>query len=774
MSGPTGKSVLALSSCNIEHMRKQLQSLSMCFDWDREIFTCREDYYKWTQYLFLKLFQSGFVYQKLSWVNWDPVDQTVLANEQVDDEGCSWRSGAKVEKQLLKQWFVKMTHYSKSLLDGLDELPCWSDGIKSMQANWISDCSGCAFQFKLKIRNELIDEVLSIYTDRPECIFGAACLVLSPDHILLRNKDFQDKLLDSDLQTQLANMTKDTVLKLSILAVHPFSGEEVPVFVANDDRFTEYYDGLICIPSGCKHDLKFVQTQNIPFQEIISRNNDSKEIIISSAQFSGMVLSEAKEAITAYARHHNFGGHMTSARQFDWLISRQRYWGTPIPIIHCAKCKDVPVPFDQLPVKLPKLSKLSGKGLSPLTEITDWINVKCPNCGGDARRETDTMDTFVDSAWYFLRFCDPHNLSEPFDSKLANLLMPVDLYIGGKEHAIMHLLYARFITHFLHDEGLLQTKEPFKRLLVQGLVMGQSYRVEATGQYIPKDEVELSGNTAVLRGTGEAVSTKWEKMSKSKYNGVDPEDIVNTYGIDTTRLFILSGIPPEHDMLWNTEAISGVVRWKNRLWSLVTRFIELKEGAPTESSRGTHKLEQKLRKERWIAIEEVTRMYSEEYMLSVAISRLIKMTNILRKMPDNLVQNCVEFEEMLCDLVIMVAPMAPHLTSELWKGLSNASNLQSQCYQWDKDVLEQSWPVLTQFEESTPKDVELYIQINNITKGNIVVPYEVATDCEAAAKITLESDIGKVHLSGENISRVLLGQKGYVINFITEEKSRHL
>ncbi|XP_077993172.1 putative leucine--tRNA ligase, mitochondrial [Glandiceps talaboti] len=757
---------------NIEYMRKQLHNLSMCFDWDTEVFTCREDYYKWTQYLFVRLFHAGLVHQKMDWVNWDPVDHTVLANEQVDEQGCSWRSGAKVERRLLKQWFVNITPYSKSLRDGLDELPNWNDGIRSMQANWLTDCTGCAFKFKLKVNSTYIDDTLSVYTDNPELIYGAAFIILKPSHLLLHNKDILDKLPQGQIHEQLSNIEELSVLQLDITAEHPFTKETVPIFVANDDRFTEHYDALIGIPCGCQDDVKFARNHNLDYREVLDRREGDEDLIVHSDQFSGMMKNKAKEVITSFARQHDIGGHMSSPRQFHWLISRQRYWGTPIPIIHCPKCKAVPVPHDHLPVKLPKLASLSGKGLSPLSQISDWIDVDCPQCGGKAKRETDTMDTFVDSAWYFLRFCDPHNAIKPFDSERANQLMPVDLYVGGKEHAIMHLLYARFVTHFLHSEGMIEHKEPFQRLLVQGLVMGQTFRVDSTGQYISKDQVEFSDQQAIQKGSGLTVTAKWEKMSKSKHNGVDPEDTVESFGIDTTRLFMLSGIPPDHNMLWNTEAISGIVKWKNRLWTLVTQLIEARQKQEIVLKKQDFKHEEKIRKERNIAVEEVTRMYSEEYMFSVAISRLQKLSNLLRKAPDSVIQNSAEFEQTLCDICIMLAPMAPHFTSELWKGLSSLPSHLCQHYQWDQDILNQSWPVVKETIIEEPKSddlVTLLIQINNIKTGRITVPYHIAIDSDKAAQSVLDSDIAQSHLHGKDVDRTILGKKGYVINVITKD-----
>uniref|UniRef100_A0A8C9Y508 leucine--tRNA ligase n=1 Tax=Sander lucioperca TaxID=283035 RepID=A0A8C9Y508_SANLU len=449
---------------NIQSMREQLDSLGLCFNWDREVTTCLPDYYRWTQYLFIKLFEAGLAYQKEAVVNWDPVDQTVLADEQVDENGRSWRSGALVEQKLLTQWFIKTTNYAKPLLDALEDLPEWY-GVKAMQGNWIGECTGCYFDFKLKVDGEDTGETLSAYSSSPETVFGAAYLAILPSHRLLHGSSSVRSALEKVFQPGRDSLTKVTACNL-------FTGHEVPLVISHKEAFDGYLDTvigelLVCTCVGGFH--------------------SHLEIV------AGLTREQAFDSITQKAREQKIGGHLTSSKLRDWLISRQRYWGTPIPVVHCGSCGPVAVPEEQLPVTLPKLPSLKGKGASPLEAAHDWVNCKCPRCKGPARRETDTMDTFVDSAWYYFRYTDPHNPDRPFERRLADHWLPVDVYIGGKEHAVMHLYYARFLCHFCKDQGLVAHREPFWKLLVQGLIKGQTFKQADSGQYLKREEIDFSG-----------------------------------------------------------------------------------------------------------------------------------------------------------------------------------------------------------------------------------------------------------------------------------------
>ncbi|XP_053075521.1 leucine--tRNA ligase, mitochondrial isoform X4 [Acinonyx jubatus] len=529
---------------NIKHMRKQLDQLGLCFSWDREITTCLPDYYKWTQYLFIKLYEAGLAYQKEALVNWDPVDQTVLANEQVDEHGCSWRSGAKVEQKYLRQWFIKTTAYAKAMQDALADLPEWY-GIKGMQAHWIGDCVGCHLDFTLKVDGRVTGEKLTAYTATPEAIYGTSHVAISPSHRLLHGHSSLKETFRKALVPGQDCLTPVT-------AVNMLTQREAPVVILAKADFEGSLDSKIGIPSTSPEDASLAQTLGLPYSEVIETLPDGTERLCCSAEFTGMNRQDAFLALTQKARRKRVGGDVTSDKLKDWLVSRQRYWGTPIPMVHCPACGPVPVPLQDLPVTLPHITAFTGKGGSPLATASDWVNCSCPRCKGAAKRETDTMDTFVDSAWYYFRYTDPQNAHSPFNAALADYWMPVDLYIGGKEHAVMHLFYARFFSHFCHDQNMVKHREPFHKLLAQGLIKGQTFRL-LSGQYLQREEVDLTGSVPVHANTKETVEVTWEKMSKSKHNGVDPQEVVGRYGIDTIRLYILFAAPPEKDILWDVK-----------------------------------------------------------------------------------------------------------------------------------------------------------------------------------------------------------------------------
>ncbi|XP_071958482.1 probable leucine--tRNA ligase, mitochondrial [Antedon mediterranea] len=734
---------------NIDHMKNQLKSLSMCFNWEREVMTCKPDYYRWTQSIFVRLFEAGLAYQKEGLVNWDPVDQTVLANEQVDEDGCSWRSGAKVEQKVLRQWYLKMTQYSKSLLDGLEDLKDWPDSIKSAQAHFIGDCSGCSFSFTLQLPG--IDTDLPVYVSNPELIFGVSYILISPTHTLLKSESLLHSV-QPDVRNALDEIdSKQLDITLGVSAIHPFTKQQIPLIASGTHSFPKYVEQYAGIPSVFEEDQIFANQHGFNSTIVIDKDN----MLINSDEFTGMNRAEAKEAIMQKAREQGIGGHMTSQRQCDWLISRQRYWGAPIPIIHCKNCKAVPVPINQLPVELPKLATLTGKGKSALQQVPEWYNSTCPKCGEPSQREMDTMDTFVDSSWYYLRFTDPHNEQEEFNREIANSLMPVDLYIGGEEHAILHLLKARFISHFLHSQGLIEHKEPFKRLLVHGLVMGPSYMLPSTGQYLTKEEIDFSGNEPVEKVSKEKLIIKFEKMSKSKHNGVDPIDAIAEHGIDTMRLFILSGVPPQRNMMWNVDSIVGIIRWKNKMWQLISRHIKLKKDSKSNDSVDKDKDLQILKKKN-TAIKEVSQQYINNYMLSVAITRLITLTKVLGSVPDTVSMSSVEYEDALASLCVMLAPMAPHIASEMWQGLASVAEPSSK-YQWDKTVLEQNWPVLEEY--STEDMIKVFIKVNHNTKGYVMVPRHLRDNQDEIQKLVDKSDLGKSYLNGRTFTKVVFTSK---------------
>ncbi|PVD20819.1 hypothetical protein C0Q70_18980 [Pomacea canaliculata] len=689
---------------NIKNMKEQLEQLGCSFDWNREFATCDPAYYRWTQHIFLKMFEAGLVYQKEGEVNWDPVDMTVLADEQIDEHGRSWRSGAIVEKQYLKQWYIKTTAKAQSLYDGLHEVNAelWKD-IISLQQDWIGKCDGTQLKFALEGQENMVFEPLHIYTPTPEAVYGVAYIAVSPDH-RLNQQHLYKKIL-------------------SVAAVHPFTGERIPIVVSKSTQFDYHNNVMLGIPSISEASRCLADSLNLKYLEILGKRADGDECIVNSHDLNGLTRSEAFEAVLHIALEKGVGGEHVSKRGRDWLISRQRYWGTPIPIIHCNTCQAVPVPFDQLPVELPPISGLTGHGPSPLSQQHDWVNVTCPRCGGEAKREIDTMDTFVDSSWYFLRYLDPHNTSAPYKRDTVDKYMPVDLYIGGKEHATMHLYFARFFCHFLHDVGLLGRREPFDSLLTQGMVLGKSFRVKETGKYLKADQVDFTGTKPVEKDTKNPLVEEWEKMSKSKHNGVDPEDVLKEFGVDATRLCILSAVSPQSDRKWSNDAFVGILRWQVRIWKLVGSYINSFTSASHTkcSDAELQEWEENLFEARNLVVSRATIQFSKKFLLNTAISHMQDFTSTLGKVPGHVAMESQQYQRCLADLCIMLAPICPSLMCELWTALASISHSKlSQKYVWEKSVLHQTWPTIDD-EWKRP----LVLQINNIKSGVIPLPRQV-------------------------------------------------
>ncbi|XP_057690507.1 probable leucine--tRNA ligase, mitochondrial isoform X2 [Corythoichthys intestinalis] len=748
---------------NIKSMREQLDNLGLCFNWDREVTTCLPDYYKWTQYLFIKMFKAGLAYQKEAVVNWDPVDQTVLADEQVDENGRSWRSGAVVEQKLLTQWFIKTTHYGKPLLDALSDLPEWY-GVKAMQANWIGECTGCYFDFKLKLNGEETGEILSAYSSSPETVFGAAYLAILPSHRLLHGNSSVRSVLEKACQPGKDSLTEVT-------AVNLLTGQEVPIVISRKEAFDGYLDTVVGTPDCSVEHLDVAKMLNLTWTNVLKSHEDGTQTVINSEEFSGLTREQAFDSITQKARELKVGGHLTSSKLRDWLISRQRYWGTPIPVVHCGSCGPVAVPEEHLPITLPKLSSITGRGASPLEAAHDWVNCKCPRCDGPAKRETDTMDTFVDSAWYYFRYIDPHNTKRPFERHLADHWLPVDVYIGGKEHAVMHLYYARFLCHFCKDQGLVEHREPFRKLLVQGLIKGQTFRRADNGQYLKREEIDFTDKEPQAVG-GESVEVTWEKMSKSKHNGLDPHDVVQQYGVDTVRLYILYAAPPEQDILWNLkkDALPGVLRWQSRLWKLVTKLRGARQLGDVPNPSLLKKKDLAESKKIWenknYAIQEVTSYFTEDFLFNAAISRLMGLTNTLSSATVRVLQHSVEFEDALAALIMMTAPMAPHLASELWAGLCKVNNPISSTLRQGGDVLSQSWPTVDPEYLQTPDFVDICVRINNKVCGTVTVPVLVSKDSDQVQRLVMESSLGQTLLKEMHIKRAILSPRTALINFL--------
>ncbi len=823
---------------NIAQMREQLQRLGFSIDWEKEVTTCSPNYYRWTQWIFLQFYQAGLAYQKESAVNWDPIDQTVLANEQVDNEGKSWRSGAKVERKLLRQWFLKITDYAEQLLNDLDKLTGWPDRVKLMQANWIGKSVGAYLEFPIVGRD---DTLIGVFTTRPDTVYGVTYVVLAPEHPLTKEvttpaqKTAVEAFVKEVSQQSELDRTAEDKPKRGIptggKAINPFTGEEIPIWIA-DYVLYEYGTGAVMgVPAHDVRDFKFAQENQLPIKRVIvpddADNADAplKEayidpgIMVNSGNFNRRISTDAKEAIIKFAESEGLGKKRIQYRLRDWLISRQRYWGAPIPIIHCPKCGSLPVPDKDLPVLLPDNVAFSGRGPSPLAKIEDWVNVSCPTCGTPAKRETDTMDTFIDSSWYFLRYPDAKNAEKAFDSNLTNDWMPVDQYVGGIEHAILHLLYSRFFTKVLRDRGLLNFDEPFQRLLTQGMVQGMTYKNPITGKYIPSSEI--NPNNPQDPHTGDPLEVFYEKMSKSKYNGVDPLDVMSKYGADTARMFILFKAPPEKDLEWDDADVEGQFRFLNRVWRLVNDFANsdsfhrVKAKGVTQGNLKdlgwTKYLIQQITKDLPSTKHKNEKFYAVSDMKSAIKAKLAHpetqqeskadLEKALSWIGENLLANFTKAEKELRRAIhIAIKEVTEDLegeyqfntaVSEMMKlnnALSDATCKESPIYlegiqtlirllapfaphiseelwsiiNYNESVHKQVWPIPDQ-DALVVDEITLVIQFMGKTRGTIQVP--VTNDKEVLEKYARESDLAQRYLEGKEIKKVIV-VPGKLVNFV--------
>ena len=762
---------------NIDQMREQLQQLGFSIDWSKEVATCSPDYYRWTQWIFLEFFKAGLAYQKESAVNWDPIDQTVLANEQVDSEGYSWRSGAKVERKMLRQWFLKITDYADQLLADLQTLDGWPERVKLMQENWIGKSTGARVVFKTEAGEEL-----PVFTTRPDTLWGATFMVLSPEHPLVEQlttaeqkatvEAYQEEAAGKSEIDRTAEDREKTGVWTGSYAVNPVNGEKIPIWIADYVLMGYGTGAIMAVPAHDQRDFEFARKFNLPVKAVVQPADQTLDgdtmtqawpgegVIVNSGPLDGVTAGkgegESVEAAIAYLEKNNKGERQINFRLRDWLISRQRYWGAPIPIIHCLSCGAVPVPDDQLPVQLPEDVQFSGRGPSPLAQLDDWINVTCPSCGEPAKRETDTMDTFIDSSWYFLRYPDAGNESEVFDPTKTNDWMAVDQYVGGIEHAILHLLYSRFFTKFLRDRNLLNVDEPFKRLLTQGMVQGLTYKNPKTGKYIPPAEV--NADDPKDPATGDPLEVFYEKMSKSKYNGIDPALVLEKYGADTARMFILFKAPPEKDLEWDDADVEGQYRFLNRVWRLVSEFatqqqeylaqipalVQLQE----QNAEGLSKDEKTLRRAIHTAIKEVTEDLEGDYQFNTAVSELMKLSNALS---DFKAADAPIYAEGIQTLLLLLAPFAPHLAEELWHILGHSDSIHHE-----------SWPTYDP-EALVADEITLVIQIMGKTRGTIEVPADSSKeDLETYAR---ESEVAQRYIEGKTIRKVIV-VPGKLVNFV--------
>ncbi|KAI9913769.1 hypothetical protein PsorP6_005805 [Peronosclerospora sorghi] len=765
---------------NIARAKQELKALGIKFNWDCEVTTCKPEYYKWTQWIFLEMFEKGLAYRKEALVNWDPVDKTVLANEQVDAEGRSWRSGAKVEKRSLNQWFLRITEYGDRLLNDLNKLNKWPNAVKRMQTAWIGRSKGTKAKFSVMLDDAAGTPIsLSVFTTRVDTIFGVTFISMAPDIVevkaLLPHIPAAQRTAVEAYVTRVCAMSKEdrnkgattTGVFTGLYACHPLTRCHVPIYLA-EYVLPHYGTGIVMgVPAHDNRDLAFARHHNLEVRVVVKGNDECVRnedevftdygVLHDCAEFSGMTSPEAITAINARLEKKDAGGAITQFRLRDWLVSRQRYWGTPVPIIHCPSCGPVGVPTEQLPVLLPALGKgvssyLRGKGSndSPLARMSSWQACKCPHCGGDAKRDTDTLDTFFDSSWYYMRYCDARNDDAAFKPKEAQTWLKdtgVDLYIGGIEHAILHLLYSRFVTKFMFDQGYLATDEPFAQLLAQGMVLGRTHKSPGSLRPLVPDEyekVEIDGKLVVVeKKSGLPVVTQWEKMSKSKYNGIDPEKIRARHGADVTRLAVLFKAPPAHELEWDEADLAGQSRWLARIWALLDGMLVFR-------SRGTcvvvdEKDEKELRRELHGTIKRVTEALNDFQSFNVAIAELMKLSNLLGEHH----QGSAIYEEALHALIRMLAPLAPHTAAEMFEVLHNGDD--------SVDVHDTSWPAYDPMLLDCAQ-VKVVLQVQGKPRDTILVDPALldARDSDTVLALALMSSAVQRHIKGRHIHKAIL------------------
>ncbi|WP_069942913.1 leucine--tRNA ligase [Pseudomonas putida] len=735
---------------NIDYMKTQLKSLGLAIDWAREVTTCKPDYYRWEQWLFTRLFEKGIIYRKNGTVNWDPADQTVLANEQVID-GRGWRSGALIEKREIPMYYFRITDYADELLESLDELPGWPEQVKTMQRNWIGKSRGMEVQFPYDQASIGHEGTLKVFTTRPDTLMGATYVAVAAEHPLATQaaqgnpalQAFIDEcksgsVAEADMATQ-----EKKGMATSLLVEHPLTGEKLPVWVANY-VLMHYGDGAVmAVPAHDERDFEFAHKYNLPVKAVV-RTSAGDEVgsewqaaygehgqLINSAEFDGLDFAGAFDAIEAALIRKELGKSRTQFRLRDWGISRQRYWGCPIPIIHCPSCGDVPVPEDQLPVTLPENVVPDGAG-SPLARMPEFYECTCPKCGTAAKRETDTMDTFVESSWYFARYASPNYDKGLVDPKAANHWLPVDQYIGGIEHAILHLLYARFFHKLMRDEGLVTSNEPFKNLLTQGMVVAETYyRVASNGGkdwFNPADvEIERDAKAKIIGARLKTDSLPveiggTEKMSKSKNNGVDPQSMIEAYGADTCRLFMMFASPPDMSLEWSDSGVEGASRFLRRVWRLAQAHVS--QGLPGKLDVATLDDAQKvIRRAIHAAIKQASTDVGQFHKFNTAIAQVMTVMNVLEKAPQATEQDRALLQEGLEAVTLLLAPITPHISHELWQQLGHAGS-----------VIDAAWPSVD--EQALVQDtITLVVQVNGKLRGQVEMPAAASREeVEAAAR----------------------------------------
>lgn len=737
---------------NIENMKRQLKLMGFSYDWEREIASYLPEYYKWNQWIFKKMYEKGLVYKKKSLVNWCPDCQTVLANEQVEDGKCWRHSKTTVVQKELEQWFFKITDYADELLEGHEEIKDgWPEKVLTMQKNWIGKSFGTELSFKVVETEEL----LPVFTTRVDTIYGASYLVVAPEHpivekILKANPDIKaqvDAMKNTDLIERSAEGREKNGINTGWRVENPISKEIIPLWIA-DYVLMNYGTGAVMgVPAHDERDNAFAKKYGFPIIPVIKAPEGEDPFgysgkMINSPLINGLNPKEAIEKMSLLVEEMNIGKRTTKYRLKDWGISRQRYWGTPIPVLYCEKCGTVLEKDENLPVLLPNDIEFSGNG-NPLETSEKFKNATCPCCGGPAKRDTDTMDTFVDSSWYFLRYCDAKNDREAFSKEVVNKWTPIHQYIGGVEHAVMHLLYARFFHKVLRDLGMLSSNEPFKRLLTQGMVLGPSYFSEKENRYLTPNEVELKADKA-YSNSGEELSVKVEKMSKSKNNGVDPEEIIAKYGVDSARLFIMFTAPPEKELEWNENGLAGAYRFLNRVWRLVlenTDKIKDDEIDYSKISKEDKALIIKLNQ----TIKKMTDAIEANYHFNTSIAANMELINEVQayiNAPFTSGESAKILGHVLKQIVIMLSPFVPHFCDELWELLGEKSYL-----------FNIAWPSYDEKYLSSD-EVTIAVQVNGKMRGSFDIAKD--SDKETLEKIALEQPNVQKHLENMVIIKTVI------------------
>ncbi len=724
---------------NIDAMRSQLKQLGLSYDWDREIATCRPEYYRWEQWLFIKMYEKGMVYRKESFVNWCDSCQTVLANEQVEAGAC-WRCSEMVQQKKLPQWFFRITDFAEDLLTHCDQLPGWPEEVVSMQKNWIGKSHGAKIQFPVDDR----DLTISVFTTRPDTLFGATFMCLAPEHPLVPQlaqgtgqeqavADFVSRIALQERSSRAMEQYEKEGVFTGSWCINPATDKKIPIYTANF-ALMEYGTGAVMsVPAHDQRDFEFARKYDLDIIVVVKPPSEDLDpelmeaayteegVMVNSGQFDGQPNVQAQDEIARHLKKNGLGHKTVNYRLRDWGISRQRYWGAPIPMVHCPDCGITPVLLNDLPVRLPEEASLLPGGRSPLPELPSFYKTSCPECGNEnARRDTDTMDTFVESSWYFERFCSPRYEGGMFDKAAVGYWMPVDQYIGGVEHAILHLLYSRYFTRVLKEEGLVEFREPFTRLLTQGMVCKETTRCDTHG-WLGPDDIDWAGDERHCRKCGKsAVVGRVEKMSKSKKNVVDPAELLSRYGADTTRLFCLFAAPPERSLEWREEGVEGSYRFLNRVWRLMHAWMDQIEGTAAygqDPASLNDNLKAVYRKTHQ-TIEKVTRDIEGRFHFNTAISAVMELVNTAYGVePDDTDGACAGvMRHAIESIVLLLSPMVPHFAEELWGFLGH-----------QESVLLAPWPSY-QEEVLVKEEMTIVLQVNGKLRSRVTVPADITDD----------------------------------------------